>query len=467
LSIRAGDCSHGPLFLEFSFIDTVGSKPKVDHAFVVSSIVPRLGILEKQNQKYVQIEKIEQVHRANCQPSFLISNCSVSDFNQTYYIKMGQTSGNTCVFADAQAKTWLFYESGFWKLGSDSALIDYRLRGKACPESPDDPARSSDWEVYSSSSGSHVIDSKMDLRRHGCAWRVEFSVLGDPAERAKGVSQFLSHIHTNKSKAIFQKEGLILLDASVSSKPAELEPDSKGGLTGTVCMLLRKCRDQEPPGYCSSGPFKVIVRSMIDRVRAPAELLAVDVRDIALQCLADHIKSLMHALPEFQLLAKRAGEVAIARLHEKALSAALIEVEKEHAVLFTNNKYFANTVAHMREAREAYVRTMLGGEGRVHGGNNEEAEVQETEDKILAYAKVVYKRVADSVPMAVHYALVLHLAREVHSELMRVIMRMHAEGGLDACLAEGPGYRAEREACSHLVEQLRKAVDLLQQTEME
>jgi interferon-induced GTP-binding protein Mx len=444
LSLRAEDSPRGPLFLEFSFLDA--SVTKIDHDFVIAKIVPCLGITGQ--QRTVQIEKIVQVHNANG-TCFLLSDCSVAEFNQRY-IATGELHDSHCVYMSAQAKQWLFFEGGYWLIGSDSTLTSHRFRGKACPESLDNPALSSDWAA---SSG--VLDSKLKVERLRTAWRVEFSALGDPPERAEAVSQFLRHIHTRESQAIFGRKGLVLLQASV---PTE------GGLTGTVRRLARKCRGPEPPGYCSSGPFQVVVRGMIDRVQAPAARFASDVQDVALQCLAGHVRVLLHALPEFQLLAGKVGEAAIARLHARARSAALLEVEKERAVLFTNNKNFANTVSHMREARRGYVRGMLGepaGLGPEHGGSNDAEESQDTEDRILAYAKVVYKRVADSVPMAVHHCLVLPLADEVFGELARAVMRLYAEGGLDACLAEGRGCLAERGACRHRVAQLRKAAGLL------
>ena len=447
--IGAGISESESLFVRFAFNDMQIDRPAVDHSYFYNTIVPCLA-LERSAVKLVKISSITDTEIN----TFLVTGCSQNSINQQYH-KTQDTYNNEPVFKAKAGNYWLFQSEGTW--GISASLGPFRLVKGGFSLKQDFLWAELDSSTYTVWSP----NPKLKVQPVSSTWEAVFRISGQStAKTAVLTSRFFHHIHSFEGRALFASKGLTFMGSV--AWPA-------GCLSERIKTLMKMCKGPEPPGFCSSGPFKSIMRDQIKQFKDPVRKFVEDVYNVVLKCVSNRIRSIFRPVPPFQSIVFQSCQNLVSRLSQEALRNALIEIDKEHDFLFTNNKYFFNTVNSIREARlksrialfkdcDLDIALKLASE---HGRSNEEEEAQDIQDKVISYSKLVYKRVSDSVPMTVQHHLVAPMAKEIFNSLIETIAFLNSNGYLADHFVEGAATASKREHWKSRVSQLQKAKDIL------
>jgi hypothetical protein len=142
------------------------------------------------------------------------------------------------------------------------------------------------------------------------------------------------------------------------------------------------------------------MEEQISQMRDPSRKLCTIAHTLIKDSVLAEIRRVAGPWPQLEKLLAKRTEEALEKKYEKALAGVEVELEKEKTWLWTNNKYFYNTINNMRQARiEAAARALQNKQGMIaaaslksmfgHGRSNEEEELVEIADRVIAYYKVL------------------------------------------------------------------------------
>jgi len=194
-------------------------------------------------------------------------------------------------------------------------------------------------------------------------------------------------------------------------------------ISNKIRKLMLSCNGPEPVGFPSRGPFYILMKEQIEKMQDPTQKLCEKVHTIIKDVVLAEIHRVMKPWPQMERWLVKSSEEHMEERYKKALEGMELELVKERTYFNTNNKYFYNTVNSIRQTRiEAAMKVLSdkSEDGKVtceslksifkHGKGNEEEEMIEIADRVLAYYKVLTHQYPNfKSPCNAHNGIPAHL----------------------------------------------------------